>query len=227
MALTIHISSVDDAIAAFAKNDIILSHMTKRFAEQGEYTEGMGPGDDYYTAPFALASGWTRKTASRPKEQAIKLCFTAYKCREAHDLAIRAMGDLGSGIRALGSMVDVERWIEALCKPKQIVKFRRYAWTGGDDVSLDLEDRAMKMTCDFLGVTVPPDWRARREAIVKEHAVWALYKLPQTAVIGPDDKETEKQLPLTKCGCGNYAKPNSNFCNACTALLAKDTCGEL
>ena len=176
MALTIHISSVDDAIAAFAKNDIILSHMTNRFAEQGEYTEGMGPGDDYYTAPFALASGWTRKT---------------------------------------------------LCKPKQIVKFRRYAWTGGDDVSLDLEDRAMKMTCDFLGVTVPPDWRARREAIVKEHAVWALYKLPQTAVIGPDDKETEKQLPLTKCGCGNYAKPNSNFCNACTALLAKDTCGQL
>jgi len=56
--------------------------MTKRFAEQGEYTEGMGPGDDYFTAPFALASGWTRKTASRLKEQAIKLCFTAYEMRE-------------------------------------------------------------------------------------------------------------------------------------------------
>ena len=61
---------------------------------------------------------------------------------------------------------------------------------------------------------------------MKEHAVWALYKLPQTAEIGPDDKESgEKPLPLTKCGCGNYASvatPNGNLCNACTALLAKE-----
>ena len=226
MALTIRISNVDDVIAAFAKNDIMISHMTKLRAAEGEFTKGMAPGDDYYTSPFAVSSGWTRKTASRPKAQVIQICFTAYKCREAHDVAIHAMGDLGRGMRALGSMVEVE---DALYNPKQIVKFRRSPWAGGDDVSLDLEDRAMKITCNFLDVTVPPDWRARREAIVKEHAVWALHKLPQTAEIGPDDKEPcEKPLQLTKCGCGNYASgtaPNGNLCNGCTALLAKEQLG--
>ena len=73
MALTIRISNVDDVIAAFAKNDIMISHMTKLRAAESEFTKGMAPGDDYYTSPFAVSSGWTRKTASRPKAQVIQI----------------------------------------------------------------------------------------------------------------------------------------------------------
>ena len=70
MALTIRTSNVDDVIAAFAKNDIMISHMTKLRAAEGEFTKGMEPGDDYYTSPFTVSSGWTRKTASHPKARA-------------------------------------------------------------------------------------------------------------------------------------------------------------
>ena len=71
MALTIRISTVDDAIAAFAKNDIMISHMTKLRAAEGEFTKGMETGRRLlYTSPFTVSSGWTRKTASHPKARA-------------------------------------------------------------------------------------------------------------------------------------------------------------
>ena len=143
----------------------------------------------------------------------------AYKCRGAHDLAIKAMGDLGLRMRAHSGMEAVE---DTLCRPKRTVQFRRYAWAGGGDVSLDLEDCAMQTACEALGAPVPPDWRAHREAIVQEHAVWALHKLPQTAEIAPDD-EVKKPPRLTKCACGNYARPGETLCNACTELLVKKT----
>ena len=52
----------------------------------------------------------------------------AYKCRGAHDLAIKAMGDLGLRMRAHSGMEAVE---DTLCRPKRTVQFRRYAWAGG------------------------------------------------------------------------------------------------
>ena len=49
-----------------------------------------------------------------------------------------------------------------------------------------------------------------------------LHKLPQTAEIAPDD-EVKKPPRLTKCACGNYARPGETLCNACTELLVKKT----
>ncbi len=68
----------------------------------------------------------------------------------------------------------------------------------------------MQTACEAPGAPVPPDWRAHREAIVQGHAVWALHKLPQTAEIAPDD-EVKKPPRLTKCACGNYARPGETL----------------
>ena len=186
--------------------------MAKVDAMGKEYT--MDPGDDYYTAPFAVVSGWTRKRNGIPKQKRTYICFTSYKCRSAHDNALHAMGDFAEGISAFGSFEDVVAR-GYLCKPTQVVKFRKFAWAGGDDISLDLEDRAVKLTCEFLSQSIPSDWRSQREDIVKEHAVWPLFKLPQAAQISPTEG-VKPQVHLTKCACGNFAKPNCYLCNACT-----------
>jgi len=217
MALTVPVEGVDGVVAAFAKNDIAISHMAKRLSyEEPGYAAGMHPGDDYFTSPFAIVSGWTRKRPGQPKKKVALLCFTAFKCRGAHDEAIAAMGELGRGMVAFRSMRSVE---ESLCKPVHVAKFRRYAWAGGDDVSLDLEDRAMKMACASLGADVPSDWRARRDEIVKQHAVWPLRQLPQTAELAPD-ADVPKPAPLERCACGNFARPGGPLCNACTTAAS-------
>ena len=74
----------------------------------------------------------------------------------------------------------------------------------------------MKIACDALKLEVPADWRAQRTALVKQQAVFKLFKLPATALIGADGKMPTGP-PISQCACGNFAKPGSDLCNACTA----------
>ena len=86
MALTIRTSNVDDVIAAFAKNDIMISHMTKLRAAEGEFTKGMETG---------------RRLLHLPIHRFIGL--------DAQDsISSQGAGDMGRGMRAPGSMIDVE-----------------------------------------------------------------------------------------------------------------------
>ena len=43
-----------------------------------------------------------------------------------------------------------------------------YAWAGGDDINLALEENAMQKACEVLGCEVPVDWREKRRHLVKE-----------------------------------------------------------
>jgi hypothetical protein len=86
MALIIRTSNVDDVIAAFAKNDIMISHMTKLRAAEGEFTKGMETG---------------RRLLHLPIHRFIGL--------DAQDsISSQGAGDMGRGMRAPGSMIDVE-----------------------------------------------------------------------------------------------------------------------
>jgi hypothetical protein len=187
MAVVIGVErNIDSVIKAFAQNDVLPSHLDAACTES---EDGMEPGDDYFTAPFALYKGKLKLLGKHAKVK-LYLIFTAYKCRQPHSTAVAAMKGFGKGIRVAGSVNEF-----AEDEDPGLFKFRKYAWVGGDDVCLDLEDKAISVTCEKLGLEVPSDWRTTRSALVEKHKVGKVFKLEQHA--GPpketEETETEKE----------------------------------
>jgi hypothetical protein len=146
-------------------------HKQMAVAMAAEYEEdvgGMGPGDDYYMAPYAVVPVLRRRSKHCPNpESALWLLYAGYKCRDSHDRAIQAMGLEGAVVRG-GSVHDVEEGLlGAKVKATKWTRVRQNAWAGGDDVCLKLEEKLAEAACAALGATLDADWRAQRAAAVE------------------------------------------------------------
>jgi hypothetical protein len=179
-----------DVAKTFAKHDIFLKHMSVvcHHPDDGDEVEAMTPGDDYYTAPFALAPMRMPKRRGEDGEPPTFwwLVFGAYKCRSAHREAIAKLkaGGVGGGMLAHGSLADA---LQCGLGPRRIpenrvVYFKRYGNTD-DTTCLKLEDYAFEQTCKAIGVEAPADWRALRAAAFAamggEAVPGALFELPE------------------------------------------------
>ena len=182
--------TAEDVAATFAKHDIFLKHMSVvcHHPEDGDEVEAMTPGDDYYTAPFALAPVRTAKRRGSDAEPPTFwwLVFGAYKCRSAHDEAIRKLkaGGVDGGAIAHVSLFDaLDRGLgPRRIAESRVVKFKQYANTD-ETTCLKLEDYAFEQTCKAIGIEAPADWRALRAAAFSSmggaEVPGALYELPE------------------------------------------------
>jgi len=173
MALCVRISgpkTTASVVEAMARVDVLHKQMAVAMAaeEADEEVEAMGPGDDYFMAPYAVVPVMPRKTKYRPNPEPMHwLLYAGYKCREAHDLAARAMGAAAWSVTLGGSIRDVEEgMLGAKVKESKWTRVRRHAWAGGDDVCLKLEEKLAEAACAALGVALDADWRAQRAAAV-------------------------------------------------------------
>ena len=171
MAICFKIDATRESVAsAFASNDVLMKLLARRSHEEEDEDDemtAMEPGDDYYTAPYALVTQRMRKRKGQAApEIACYMVFTAYKCRDAHDKAIAVMK---AGI-ALGSFQDIQSGaLGRGVKPTSVVQFRTHAWAAGDDVCLKLEDHAFVSACTKLGVDTSLDgWRGLRQVALSE-----------------------------------------------------------
>lgn len=177
MALCIRVEPTAESIAtAFAKNDLVLKCMAardwKNAGDADAPVRAMGPGDDYYTAPYAVVPMKRRKSKCNPEPKPVYwLVFTSYKVRDAHDAALATMKDYGQGIVLVGSTVGIEHGELAGTKAPRTTwtRFREMVWAGGDDVCTKLEDHSFQAACATLGIapaTMPTDWRALRTTVL-------------------------------------------------------------
>ena len=155
-AIRLSYKDADDVVKAFALNDLLMANMENA---------PMALDDDYYLAPYGYVSVPERKRKGENRIEHAYLLFTCYKVREMHDRALTACGNVRGNIRLLGSLGDISEGHLGLKVPESKIKaFRRYAWCGGDDVSLALEDHVFASACKELGVEAPSDWRVQRRA---------------------------------------------------------------
>ena len=150
---------------AMARVDVLHKQMAVAMAaEADEDVEAMDPGDDYYMAPFAVVPVLTRRSKKVPNPEPVVfwLLYAGYKCREAHERALRAMGEAAWSLVLSGSVDDAIK-----VKPSKWTRVRHHAYAGGDDVCLKLEEKIAEAACAALGVELDADWRAQRAAAVE------------------------------------------------------------
>jgi hypothetical protein len=97
MPIVINLSSVNDAIAAFAKVDVLHSHLARTWG----ISAGLEPTDDAYHAPYSFVTCMTRKSKNADKQQRRYVIVTGHATGAAHDAAILAMGTFGAGVLAV------------------------------------------------------------------------------------------------------------------------------
>ena len=174
MAVCVRVeASVDGVMRALATCDAFNKAVTAisndEYNDEGSVV-AMGPGDDFFLAPFAhVPVPMRRRRGEETPEKAHWLMFTCYKTRRAHDEAlsmlvkttmpsttvVSSVGDVEEG--ALGRKCPISKW----------TRFRQSPWRMGADVCTQLEDFAVVETFRALGLGSPPeDWRARRAAHV-------------------------------------------------------------
>lgn len=167
---------VDEIVGALVKNDLVLKAMAVDFHEEersanwddpeaAEAMQCIDPGDDYYTAPYAVV---VQKERKRPRADAavtsLWAVFSAYKCRSAHDDAIKLAGL--SGVSALDYGSVMEGALGRGVKPA-VYRMDETLIAGGDQVCTKLEDAFFVKACAVAGVGDVPSreaWRAMRAA---------------------------------------------------------------
>ena len=142
--ISLPVSNVDEAIVAFAKVDILILHLTN-ILEQNV----MSVRDDFYPGIYTMTHGTTRKTKRADKTRVVRLFFSAYKIRQAHDDAKFQMRLLG---RDIDTHMHPSEFLQHLCEPKGEIQFRANSWANGEDLSLALEDSAMLQIAKFFEV---------------------------------------------------------------------------
>ena len=171
MALAIQVNNGADLAKAMATVDVVHKLIAADSELQPEVgTVGIGPGCDYFLAPYALMSRQIKKRACEGGGHTVYehwLVFSGYKVHEAHRRAQEAMGKHGRGVCQFGSVHDLcEGGVDGRSKPSTLewTRIREHAWAGGDDVCQKLYAKTMEKACERMGVAVSGEWQQLREA---------------------------------------------------------------
>lgn len=167
ICVPLHELTCNGIVTALVKNDLLLKTMSFVYGEG----DAIDPGDDYHTAPYAILKHTERRSKHVPNPPTRAwVVFTSYKLRDPHTESIKRMGVDGAGIEELSSFRCIEDGYLTRSKiaAKNIVKLRRYASAGGEDVCQLLELDTVEKGCRLLGVPVSDGWKEARAALLLE-----------------------------------------------------------
>ena len=150
MACVVRFQTMDEAIGALGQIDAL--HVYVALAVDG--TTLLNPGDDFFLSPCQVIKKVDGRNAF--------LYFTSYKVREVHWQALGALG---------GAHISLAPQLEALTAKMQrrfpgpnVKRVLRKERGGASADDAALYQRTIETCAAVLGVTVPADWPARREA---------------------------------------------------------------